>query len=198
MTSLLNEIFSNITNFLPNNDITDLMLLSRKFNVLVTPRLQKIDQKMGTMKQSILSFMPLPESDPADHKWISQLELKRFKPIGSNAKRRMMKVFQHPDDVLCCLQNAKMCMGTLDMIQKGMSLERFDDTTFIRILGTLVAMPKFRQEYNISYNFYARSNFKYYIHNLYYLNWGWKVKPDHGLGSFDDVIEIWSFYDKKQ
>ncbi|KAI1731120.1 hypothetical protein Ddc_03849 [Ditylenchus destructor] len=60
MSFLPNEIFLDMTNFLPNNDITDLMLLSRKFNAFVTPRLQKIDQEMATMNQTIESLMPSP------------------------------------------------------------------------------------------------------------------------------------------
>ncbi|KAI1706846.1 hypothetical protein Ddc_15113 [Ditylenchus destructor] len=85
MSSLPNEIFSDVTNFLPNDDITDLMLMSKTFNALVTPRLKKINQEMSTMDQSIKSFMPSPAPDPTDCKWISQLNLKRFEPIGSEA-----------------------------------------------------------------------------------------------------------------
>ncbi|KAI1701766.1 RWD domain-containing protein [Ditylenchus destructor] len=44
MCSLPNEVFSVITNFLPNDDIIDLMFLSRNFNTLVTPRLKQIDE----------------------------------------------------------------------------------------------------------------------------------------------------------
>ncbi|KAI1699517.1 hypothetical protein DdX_17269 [Ditylenchus destructor] len=193
MSLLPTELFSDITNFLPNDDITDLMLLSKNFNSLVTPRLQKIDQEMATMNQTIETFMPVPMPDSADltDEWISQLNLKKFEPIGSQAKRRMREVFRHPDDLLCCLQNAEMGVGSLDKLQKGMSLERFDDATFLRILGALVGTPKFRQEYNISYNFFASSKFMYYISCLH-LN-ACKAMPVHGLILFGDVLKIWSF-----
>ncbi|KAI1700949.1 hypothetical protein DdX_16387 [Ditylenchus destructor] len=90
MSSLPNEILYNISNFLPNDDITDLMLMSRNFNALVTLRLKKIDQEMATMNQSIKSNVPgSPESV-----WISQLNLKRYEPIGSKAKKRMNDVIE--------------------------------------------------------------------------------------------------------
>ncbi|KAI1697112.1 hypothetical protein DdX_18675 [Ditylenchus destructor] len=85
MSSLPNEIFFDISNFLPNDDITDLMLMSRTFNALVTPRLQKINQEMTTMNQSIESFMPTPAPHHTDNDWIAQLNLKKFEPIGSEA-----------------------------------------------------------------------------------------------------------------
>ncbi|KAI1701404.1 hypothetical protein Ddc_17628 [Ditylenchus destructor] len=161
---LPNEIFFNITNFLPNDDITDLMLLSRKFNALVTPRLQKIDQEMATMDQSVESFIPSPEPEPTDRGWISQL--KRFVPIGSKAKKRMKEVFENQEDFQNFLVNVSTHFRWIgstaegivkfDSYKKRMSLERFDDTTFLQILGILVAIPKIRQECNISPKF-ARS-----------------------------------------
>ncbi|KAI1699566.1 hypothetical protein Ddc_18510 [Ditylenchus destructor] len=137
MSSLPNEIFFNITNFLPNDDITDLMLMSRKFNALVTPRLQKINQEMTTMNQSIKS--PMHEVD--DYEWISQLDLKTFEPIGSKAKERMKQTFE----ILC-----RESKEDLLRYKKGMSLERFDDDTFLHILDALLSKPIFRQVYNIS------------------------------------------------
>ncbi|KAI1700966.1 UDP-glucoronosyl and UDP-glucosyl transferase domain-containing protein [Ditylenchus destructor] len=150
MSFLPNEIVYDITNFLPNDDITDQMLMSRNFNVLVTPRLKKIDQEMTTMNQSIESFMPSPA--PADNEWIPQLNLKRFEPIGSEAKKRMKKVFENRTDIIDCLfkiNNPDMRSTLLPRLKKEMSLERFDDPTFLRILGALIAQPKFRQEYNV-------------------------------------------------
>ncbi|KAI1700819.1 hypothetical protein Ddc_17928 [Ditylenchus destructor] len=94
MSSLPNDIFYHVTNFLPNDDITDLMLLSRTFNALVTSRLQKIDQEMATMDQSVKSFIPLTAPDPTDNESNVQLYLKRFEPIGCEAKKRMKKVFE--------------------------------------------------------------------------------------------------------
>ncbi|KAI1703831.1 hypothetical protein DdX_14670 [Ditylenchus destructor] len=145
MSSLPNEIFSDITNFLPNDDITDLMLMSRNFNAHVTPRLKKIDQEMATTDQSIESFMPSPEPDPTDNEWISQLNLKKFLQIGTEAKKRLKEF----------LMNEKIDFLTSFLPQvfrykEKMSLERFDDKTFLYILCVLIAMPNFRQEYNIS------------------------------------------------
>ncbi|KAI1697120.1 hypothetical protein DdX_18683 [Ditylenchus destructor] len=148
MSSLPNEIFSDITKFLPNDDITDQMLMSRTFNALVTPRLQKIKQEMATMNQFIKSFMPTPE--PSDSEWISQLNLKRFEPIGSAAKKRMKDAFKDEEEILNHLRNPTLGNGMLDGLKARMSLERFDDRTFLRILGSLVSEPKFREENNIS------------------------------------------------
>ncbi|KAI1701413.1 hypothetical protein Ddc_17637 [Ditylenchus destructor] len=173
MPFLPNEIFADLTKFLPNDDITDLMLLSRKFNALVTPRLQKIDEEMATMNQSIKS--PVPEI--SDDEWISQLNFKRFDPIGSKAKKRMQEAFMNEIELLDCLNEATLDNGmlkshkeslkelldylhkaTLDKgmlksLKERMSLERFDDITFYRILAGLVSVPKFRQDYNISLEF---------------------------------------------
>ncbi|KAI1695374.1 hypothetical protein Ddc_21273 [Ditylenchus destructor] len=146
MSSLPNEIFYNITNFLPNDDITDLMLLSRKFNALVTPRLKKIGEEMTTMNQSIESFMPMPE--PTDDEWISQLNLKRFEPIGSVAKNRIKELFEK-EDFMSSMQVEYRNVSLL-RFRKTMSLERFNVATFLRILGALVSTPKFRQEYNVT------------------------------------------------
>ncbi|KAI1694007.1 hypothetical protein DdX_20340 [Ditylenchus destructor] len=138
MSSLPSEIFSDITNFLPNDDITDLMLMAKTFNALVTPRLKKIDEDRATMNQSIKS--PVPEIK--DGEWIAQLDLKRFEPIGSVAKKRMKDVIER-----ICIEELKWeIMG----LKEVMSLERFDDATFLRILWALLAKPEFRQEYNIS------------------------------------------------
>ncbi|KAI1707493.1 hypothetical protein Ddc_14778 [Ditylenchus destructor] len=145
MSSLPNEIFSNISNFLPNDDITDLMLLSRNFNALVTPRLQKIDEEMTTMNQSIKS----PTSQVTDGEWISQLNLKQFEPIGYNAKKQMRRslAILRQDMV-----NTTEKWNIINVVRfkERMSLERFDDATFLHILIALLSRPEFRQEYNIS------------------------------------------------
>ncbi|KAI1697116.1 hypothetical protein DdX_18679 [Ditylenchus destructor] len=159
MSSLPNEIFSDITNFLPNDDVTDLMLMSRTFNALVTPRLQKIDQEMATMNQSIKSFMPTPAPEPSDSEWIAQLNLKRFEPIGSAAKKRMKETFEHEREFLYLLRDATLDIGMLDGFKERMSLERFDDATFLRILGALVAIPKYQEEYKITERTSNRINF---------------------------------------
>ncbi|KAI1700822.1 hypothetical protein Ddc_17931 [Ditylenchus destructor] len=151
MSSLPNDIFYNVTNFLPNDDITDLMLLSRTFNALVTSRLQKIDQEMATMDQSVKSFIPSTAPVSTDNKWNVQLYLKRFEPIGSPAKKRMKKVFENQTAFLYRLRYATLNIGMLDDLKERMSLERFDDSTFMRILKALLTVPKFREEYNISY-----------------------------------------------
>ncbi|KAI1703445.1 hypothetical protein Ddc_16553 [Ditylenchus destructor] len=148
MSSLPNEIFSDITNLLPNDDITDLMLLSRKFNALVTPRLKKIDEEMATVNQSIESFMPSPEPSPTDNEWISQLNLKRFEPIGSEAKSRMKELFEK-EDFMNSMRKKEDRNVFILRFREAMSLERFDVTSFLRILGALVLAPKFRQEYNV-------------------------------------------------
>ncbi|KAI1699936.1 hypothetical protein DdX_17029 [Ditylenchus destructor] len=182
MSSLPNEIFSDMTKFLPNDDITDLMHMSRKFNALVTPRLKKIDQEMTTMNQSIKSFMASTVTDD-DDEWISQLNLKRFEPIGSKAKKAMKEVFAKVDD-LKCLCDGSMALGhdTLDRFKEGMSLERFDDATFLRILGALVATPKFRQEYNVPFEFADD-----FVLTLLF-------RYQNYYGRFDDVERIWTSY----
>ncbi|KAI1699931.1 hypothetical protein DdX_17024 [Ditylenchus destructor] len=188
MSFLPNEIFYDITNFLPNDDITDQMLLSRNFNALVTPRLQKIDQEMTTMNQSIESFMPSPA--PADNEWIFQLNLKRFEPIGSEAKQRMKTVLENRDDVRDCLLNIEksdMRSTLLPKLKERMSLERFDDPTFLRILGALIAQPKFRQEYNVWPKFPRAMLACFMLIELY------GIYPN---ASFDDVKRILEFYKK--
>ncbi|KAI1707306.1 hypothetical protein Ddc_14913 [Ditylenchus destructor] len=185
MSALPNEIFSNITNFLPNDDITDLMLMSRNFNALVTPRLKKINQDMTTMNQSIKSFMPSPAPEATNDEWISQLNLKRFEPVGSKAKKAMEKVFANDVDFKCLL-NGSMVLGldTFDRFKEGLSLERFDDATFLRILGALVGTPKFRQEYNVPFK--LAHDFVYVLSILY----------ENYFGSFDDVVRIWESYEE--
>ncbi|KAI1695993.1 hypothetical protein DdX_19284 [Ditylenchus destructor] len=137
-SSLPNEIFADLTRFLPNSGITDLMLMSRKFNALVTPRLKKIDQ----------GIVP----DPA-HAWISPLNLKQYEPIGSAAKKRMREVFEkEEDDLLNCLRRAGDWKVPLKKFKEKMSLQRFDDATFLRILNTLLSNPEFRRKYNVSRN----------------------------------------------
>ncbi|KAI1693342.1 hypothetical protein Ddc_22900 [Ditylenchus destructor] len=117
-----------------------------------------------------------PATEPTDHKnlyyeWILQLNLKRFEPIGSIAKKRMKEAFGE-------LENLKKSLGTtkFDEYQKRMSLERFNRESFYRIMDALMARQTFRQEYNISYEL-AR----------------W-VTLIYQLKSFDDVRRIWSFY----
>ncbi|KAI1707490.1 hypothetical protein Ddc_14775 [Ditylenchus destructor] len=181
MSSLPNEILRDLTNFLDNDDITDRMLLSRNFNAVVTPRLLKIDQEMATMNQSIKSFMPSPTPDHTDNEWISQLDLKRFEPIGSEAKNRMEEAFGYKYYLPHIIRDAKKYsnFGMLKHVKKRMSLERFKDKTFMRILGALLATPEFLEEYNVSDN-YARTITSFA--NKYY-------------GPFNDVVRMWAFYD---
>ncbi|KAI1699570.1 hypothetical protein Ddc_18514 [Ditylenchus destructor] len=181
MSSLPNEIFTNITDFLPNDDITDLMFLSKKFNALVTPRLQKIDEEMTTMNQSIKSFMPVSTPD-TDNTWITQLNLKRFKPIGSNAKKRMKEVFEKRVVHRNCICD----IHGLEVVKKGMSLERFDFPTFLRILGALIATLKFCQEYNF------RSISISSIETCFFL-----IASSYPNVSFVDVERILSFYNNE-
>ncbi|KAI1700963.1 hypothetical protein DdX_16402 [Ditylenchus destructor] len=178
-SSLPNDIFYNVTNFLPNDDITDLMLMSRTVNALVTPRLRKLDEEMATLNQSIKSFMPIPPPE-TDDEWISQLNLKKFEPVGSAAKKRMMDAFHKKNDSLRCNGFNYLDSGQFDRLKERMSLQRFNNLTFFGILGALVATPKFRQEYNISRNF-AHSIACFVIQYCYF-------------GVFNDVVRIWSFY----
>ncbi|KAI1707498.1 hypothetical protein Ddc_14783 [Ditylenchus destructor] len=186
MSSFPNEIFYNITNFLPNDDIADLMLMSRNFNALVTPRLRKIDQQMATMNQSIESFMPLPAPEPSNNVWISQLNLKRFEPIGSQAKKRLTEAFYriNLNNLLELIRlilkdrNRLPCHEEMiDKYKEIMSLERYDTATFVRILCALIATPKFRQDYKIPIKF---------AHHIW-----WAISSNE---RFDDVARIYSFY----
>ncbi|KAI1700960.1 hypothetical protein DdX_16399 [Ditylenchus destructor] len=188
MSSLPNEIVSDMTKFLPNDDITDLMLMSKTFTAHVTPRLKKIDQEMATMNQSIESFMPSPAPETTDNEWISQLNLKRFEPIGSKAKRRFTEVFEKDFPNLLCQISRIAGMGTgicdqdkVDKYKEGMSLERFDNKTFVRILAALVSVPEFRQEYNIPTKLLSFNYIRY------------AIRSDE---TFDDVRRIWSFYNE--
>ncbi|KAI1703567.1 hypothetical protein Ddc_16494 [Ditylenchus destructor] len=196
MSSLPNEIFYNVTSFLPNDDIIDLMLLSKKFNSLVTPRMKKIDKEMTTMNQNIESFMPVPA--PADnHEWIPQLNLKRFEPIGSKGKKRMKELFatwQDFDDCFCEIETKwEVNFEALDRLKNGMSLERFDDATFLRILFTLVAIPKFRDEYNIPFHFATKFRLWFMM-----LTFGMEFNNSYvkniPLTYIEDVSHIWIFY----
>ncbi|KAI1707503.1 hypothetical protein Ddc_14788 [Ditylenchus destructor] len=184
MSSLPNEIFYDIVNFLPNDDITDLMLTSKTFNSFVTPRLQNINEEMATMNQTIESFMPMPAPEPTDCVWISKLNLKRFEPIGSKAKRRFTEVFE--TDFPNFVRQLSLIMGLgsgicdeekVNKYKERMSLERFDNATFVRILAALVSVPKFRQEYNIAHKSAYRIHVVIKFHD-----------------KFDDVGRIWSFY----
>ncbi|KAI1700962.1 hypothetical protein DdX_16401 [Ditylenchus destructor] len=146
------SLYSIITGFLPKDDITDLMLMSRNFNAFVTPRLQKIDEEMATMNQSMVLLVPRHLSDRSFCSLIShnvQGILKRCKPIGTEAKKRMRKVFQNRQDIINYLRNATSGFGILDSLKKRMSLQRFEDKTFLYILCVLVSTPKFRQVYNV-------------------------------------------------
>ncbi|KAI1699562.1 hypothetical protein Ddc_18506 [Ditylenchus destructor] len=188
MSYLPNEIYSDITNFLPNDDITDLMFVSLKFNALVTSRLRKINEEMATVNRSIESFMPKPTPDHADNEWISLLNFKKFEPIGTEAKNLMKEMFDNEKDVMNCLrktENLYMRSEKLQKLKEGMSLERFDNSTFVRILGALVSIPKFRQEYNISRKLAHWINriIAFLFHHNTYLD-----------TIFDDVRRIWSFY----
>lgn len=62
----------------------------------------------------------------------------------------MKEVFEDEDNFLYFLRNATPENGMLVELKERMSLERFNDPTFVCILGTLVAVPKFRQDYDIS------------------------------------------------
>ncbi|KAI1699520.1 hypothetical protein DdX_17273 [Ditylenchus destructor] len=178
MSSLPNEIFSDMTKFLPNDNITDLMLMSRNFNALVTPRLKKIDEEMATMNQSIGSFMPSPAPEN-DHEWIPQLNLKRFEPIGSKAKKRVKEVLENEKN----LNENHVFDGMIDRLKEGMSLDRFDNISFLRILGALISTPKFRQEYNIPFEL------------AYYFSLTLTLILDSRYDEFhDDVHRIWAFY----
>ncbi|KAI1704930.1 hypothetical protein Ddc_15949 [Ditylenchus destructor] len=149
MSSVPNEIFGNITNFLPNDDITDLMLLSRTFNAHVTPRLRRINEDRTTMNQTIESFETTPTSEDADE-WVAQLNLKRFEPIGSVAKKRMKELLVNIQEFEDCFhkfnEKPELDIGTFDRIKQGMSLERFDDAAFLHIMFAFVSTPEFCQE----------------------------------------------------
>ncbi|KAI1701408.1 hypothetical protein Ddc_17632 [Ditylenchus destructor] len=204
MSSLPNEILSVLANFLPNDDITDLMLLSRNFNNLVTPRLKEIDQDMTTMEQHIESFMPADAIHLCDHhrqpghdihetddnEWIPQLNLKQFEPIGSVAKKRAKEVFENEKNSVTKIleheeKDPQFAFDMLKRLKKGMSLERFGDISFLRILAALVSVPKFRQEYNISF-IWAK-------HFLMYLIVCLSLSE-----SFVDVHRMWFFYNKQR
>ncbi|KAI1699569.1 hypothetical protein Ddc_18513 [Ditylenchus destructor] len=175
--SLPSDIFYNVTNFLPNDDIADLMLLSKTFNVFVTPRLRKIDQEMAITNQSIKSFMPSPTPKRNDNKWVSQLNLKKFEPIDSVAKKAMKEVFFNDDDFKYLVSNTMgITLHTFDQFKESLSLERFDDPTSLRILGALLATPNFRQEYNVPHK-----------HAYKFVQW---LNLLHHDDSFDD--EEWS------
>ncbi|KAI1699563.1 hypothetical protein Ddc_18507 [Ditylenchus destructor] len=135
---------------------------------------------MATVNQCIKSFIPKP-APKDDSEWISQLNLKKFEPIGSKAKKAMKKVFANDVDFKC-LCNGSMVLGrdTFDRFKEGLSLERFDDATFLRILGALVATPKFRQDFNVPFE--LAHDFIYVCLSCLYENY---------FGSFDDVILIW-------
>ncbi|KAI1703832.1 hypothetical protein DdX_14671 [Ditylenchus destructor] len=186
MFYLPNEVLSVITNFLSNDDITDLMLLSRNFNALVTPRLKNINQEMSARNLSIESFMPKPVE--TDNEWISQLDLKRFEPIGFKAKKQMKEFFEKvddDDDFLKCLRKAGDQNASLDRFKKIMSLERFNDPTFLRVLCTLISIPEFRVEYNVTWSLTS------YIHFLC------KQRLENRYSqTFRDVKRIWSFYNR--
>ncbi|KAI1699568.1 hypothetical protein Ddc_18512 [Ditylenchus destructor] len=193
MSSLPNEIFADLTNFLPNDDVTDLMLLSKKFNALVTRRLQKIDEDRAIMNQSIDTFLPSPAPEYTNDGWISQLNLKRFEPIGSKAKNQVKQLFENNKEFEKCFHKLdgelELDIGTLDSLKEKMSLERFDDPTFLRILFTLVALPKFRQEYNIS------NEFAKYFHKWLY-QFAIRLQFHLSFSYYSDVTRIWKFYNK--
>ncbi|KAI1700959.1 hypothetical protein DdX_16398 [Ditylenchus destructor] len=146
MSSLPNEIFYNISKFLPNDDITDLMLMSKKFNGLVTPRLQKIDQAKRR-------FTEVLEED--------------YKELA----REIAPILGFWNGI--CDQDK------VDKYKERMSLERFDNATFVRILAALVSLPKFRAEYN------SPKKLARYIRIA--------VRFDE---AFEDVRRIWSFYNE--
>ncbi|KAI1692593.1 hypothetical protein DdX_21163 [Ditylenchus destructor] len=129
------------------------------------------------MNQSIASFMPSPEHDRSDNEWISQLNLKRFEPIGFKAKKAMRKVLVNDDNLMYLGRN------TMDItLKEKLSLERFDDPTSLRIFCALLASPKFRQEYNVPLK-------------LAFKHVAWLSLFYHD-DSFNDVIRIWAFYEE--
>ncbi|KAI1707496.1 hypothetical protein Ddc_14781 [Ditylenchus destructor] len=184
MHYLPNEIFADITNFLPNDDITDLMLMSRNFKALVTPRLKKIDKEMRTLDQHIESLMPSPEPEENNDEWIPQLNLKRFEPIGYKAKKRMKDAFHNQNELLYCMRVDIKNLGKFLFyrLKAAMSLQRFDYSTFFRISCSLLATPKFRQEYNISLRMARR------------IIWLAIQCHESHFGPLNDVERIWSFY----
>ncbi|KAI1703446.1 hypothetical protein Ddc_16554 [Ditylenchus destructor] len=190
MSYLPNEIVSVITNFLPNDDITDLMVMSRNFNAFVTPRLKKIDQEMSTMNQSIKSFMPSPEPSPFDHDWIRQLNLNKFEPIGSVAKKRMKEFFEDnaENDFLNWVRGVgDLGQISLEKCKKRTSLERFNNPTFLRVLCALISRPKFRQEYKIPRD--LAESIKSVCKNRLGISFG---------QTFRDVERISVFYDNRR
>ncbi|KAI1707495.1 hypothetical protein Ddc_14780 [Ditylenchus destructor] len=188
MSSIPNEVLSVITRFLADDHVADLILLSRNFNAHVTPRLKKIDEEMATMNQSIKSFTPFPAPDSTDNEWISQLDLKRFLPIGSEAKKQMKKVFENYVDLRDSLgytENPDVRSRLLPILKKRMSLERFDDPTFLRIVGALIATPKFRQEYNVE-------PLLTFLVSVYCVEHA--MTHTYGYDTFHDVHQIMAFY----
>ncbi|KAI1703833.1 hypothetical protein DdX_14672 [Ditylenchus destructor] len=184
MYFLPSEVLIIITNFLPNDGITDLMLLSRNFNALVTPRLKNIDQEMATMNQSITSFKPKLKPELSDCEWIPQLNLERFEPIGFVAKRRMKEAFKRIEDAFLHCSHYAGERVPLERFKERMSLERFKDATFLRIFSALVSRPKFREEYKI------RLDMSNYIHSVCEF-----VLETRYSETCHDLKRIWSFYD---
>ncbi|KAI1703816.1 hypothetical protein DdX_14652 [Ditylenchus destructor] len=143
------------------------------------------------MNQSIKSFMPSPAPAATDHEWVSQLNLTRFEPIGSETKKRMKDLFENQKDIknllLINLPNSldDLKIPSLCKLKERMSLSRFDDATFLRIFCVQIATPKFRQEYNISHSDAA---------HMYYLAIALKYLFANYSGTFDDVFRICLYY----
>ncbi|KAI1697117.1 macrophage migration inhibitory factor (MIF) domain-containing protein [Ditylenchus destructor] len=91
-----------------------------------------------------------PQNVGRGGEWIGQVNLKRFEPIGTAAKKRMKDAFKDDEKFKNHLRDITLNNGMLDGLKERMSLERFDDRTFFRILAALVSVPKFREENNIS------------------------------------------------
>ncbi|KAI1703443.1 hypothetical protein Ddc_16551 [Ditylenchus destructor] len=87
------------------------------------------------------------------------------------------------DDFLKCVRKAGDGNVSLGKFKERMSLERFDDPTFLRVLCALVSMPEFREEYNVTWSLAGYIHFlcKQQLENRY-------------SQTFQDVKRIWSFY----
>ncbi|KAI1703813.1 hypothetical protein DdX_14649 [Ditylenchus destructor] len=92
------------------------------------------------MNQSIES----PDPEIKDGDWIAQLDLKRFEPIGSVAKKHMREMFATADKFLPNARDDEWAE-----IKEKMSLERFSYWTFLRIFCALLSSEEFRGNHSI-------------------------------------------------
>ncbi|KAI1707492.1 hypothetical protein Ddc_14777 [Ditylenchus destructor] len=114
---------------------------------------------MTTMNQSIKS----PVAGVTDDEWISQLNLKQFEPIGSQSKKRMREAFE------ILHKSFETAPWNVNVVRykKRMSLGRFDDATFWRILKALLARPEFCHAYNVSEQLVINVNYLCNVHIFY-------------------------------